>query len=190
MSTAQGERAMQSLTRNWGGLLALGALMLVLGVVVIARPAPATFAFQLLLGWALVIGGLAHGVHAFMVKGWRGFLFELLSGLLYLLVGVMILANPLGGALTLTMLLAMFLVVEGIFKIFTGFRARPLNGWVWLVVSGVVTLILGVLIWAEWPSSALWVIGLLVGIHLILTGWSLILLALAARVAGGRVSTS
>ena len=116
----------------------------------------------------------------------KGFLFELLSGVLYLLVGVMILADPLEGALALTVLLAVFLVIEGIFKIVTGIKARPLNGWIWLVVSGVVTLILGGLIWAEWPSSALWVIGLLVGIHLLLTGWALILQALAARAARGQ----
>jgi uncharacterized membrane protein HdeD (DUF308 family) len=181
---------METLTRNWGWLLGLGILMLILGVLVIGAPVAATIAFELLLGWVLVIGGIAHGVHAFMAQGWKGFLFELLSGILYLVVGIILLAYPLGGALTLTMLLVVFLIVEGVFKIVTGLRARPLNGWIWLVVSGVVSVILGGLIWAEWPSSALWVIGLLVGIQLLMTGWSLILLALAARAAPGQAAAA
>ena len=181
---------MENLTKNWGWLLALGILMVILGVFAIGAPVVATIAFELMLGWILVIGGIAQGVHAFMAQGWKGFLFQLLSGILYLVVGVMILTNPLGGALALTVLLAAFLVVEGIFKIITALRSRPLNGWVWLLVSGVISVILGGMIWAQWPSSALWVISLLVGIYLLFSGWSLILLALAARRAPGAAAAA
>jgi uncharacterized membrane protein HdeD (DUF308 family) len=172
---------MEALSRNWGWLLALGILMIILGVIAMAAPVVATIAVQIMLGWLLVISGIAEGIHAFMAKGWRGFLLELLSAVLYLGVGILLLVAPLQGALALTMVLAAFLLVEGIFKIITAFRVRDHRGWGWLLASGIVSVVLGVLIWAQWPASGLWVIGLLVGIQLLFTGWSLVMLALAAR---------
>ena len=172
---------MDVLSRNWGWLLALAILLILLGLMAIAAPAYATFAVQALLGWILITGGIAQGVHAFMARGWGGFLFELLSAFLYLAVGALLLVNPVEGALALTIVLAAFLVVEGIFKMVMAWRVRGHARWGWLLASGILSLILGVLIWAEWPSSALWVIGLLVGVHLLFTGWALIMVALAAR---------
>jgi uncharacterized membrane protein HdeD (DUF308 family) len=116
-----------------------------------------------------------------MAQGWRGFLLELLSAILYLVVGVLLLVNPVAGALALTVVLAVFLIVEGIFKFIMALRVRDHRGWGWLLASGILSAILGVLIWAQWPASGLWVIGLLVGIQLLFTGWSLVMLALAAR---------
>ena len=172
---------MEALSRNWGWLLALGILMIILGVVAMAAPVVATIAIQVMLGWLLVISGIAEGIHAFMVKEWRGFLLELLSAVLYLGVGLMLLVDPLKGAVALTLILAVFLLVEGIFKIITALRVREHRGWGWLLASGIVSVVLGVLIWAQWPASGLWVIGLLVGIQLLFTGWSLVMLALVAR---------
>jgi uncharacterized membrane protein HdeD (DUF308 family) len=172
---------MQALSRNWGWLLAVGILMIILGVIAIGAPVVATIAVQVMLGWLLVIGGLAEGIHAFMAQGWRGFLLELLSAILYLAVGILLLVNPVEGALALTVVLAVFLIVEGIFKIIMALRVRDHRGWGWLLASGILSLILGVLIWAQWPASGLWVIGLLVGIQLLFTGWALVMLALAAR---------
>jgi uncharacterized membrane protein HdeD (DUF308 family) len=172
---------MEALSRNWGWLLALGILMIIMGVVAIGAPVVATIAVQFMLGWLLVISGIAEGIHAFMAQGWRGFLFELLSAVLYLAVGILLLVNPLGGALALTIVVAVFLIVEGIFKIITAFRVRDHDGWGWLLASGIVSVVLGVLIWAQWPASGLWVIGLLVGIQLLFTGWALVMLALAAK---------
>ncbi len=172
---------MEALSRNWGWLLALGILMIILGVVAMAAPVVATIAIQVMLGWLLVISGIAEGIHAFMVKEWRGFLLELLSAVLYLGVGLMLLVDPLKGAVALTLILAVFLLVEGIFKIITALRVRDHRGWGWLLASGIVSVVLGVMIWAQWPASGLWVIGLLVGIQLLFTGWSLVMLALVAR---------
>jgi uncharacterized membrane protein HdeD (DUF308 family) len=172
---------MEVLSRNWGWLLALGILMIILGAIAIAAPVAATIAVQFMLGWLLVITGIAEAIHAFMVRGWRGFLLELLSAVLYLGVGILLLVNPLEGALALTIVLAAFLVVEGIFKIIMAMRVRDHDGWGWLLASGILSVILGALIWAQWPASGLWVIGLLVGIQLLFTGWSLVMLALAAR---------
>ena len=172
---------MEALSRNWGWLLALGILMIILGVVAMAAPVVATIAIQVMLGWLLVISGIAEGIHAFMVKEWRGFLLELLSAVLYLGVGLLLLVDPLKGAVALTLILAVFLLVEGIFKIITALRVREHRGWGWLLASGIVSVVLGVLIWKQWPTSGLWVIGLLVGIQLLFTGWSLVMLALVAR---------
>jgi uncharacterized membrane protein HdeD (DUF308 family) len=172
---------METLSRNWGWLLALGILMIILGVFAIAAPYGATLAVQFALGWILVIGGIAEAIHAFMARGWGGFLLELLSAILYVVVGVLLLTNPVGGALALTIVLAVFLIVEGIFKIMMAMRVRDHRGWGWLLASGILSVILGVLIWAEWPASGLWIIGLLVGIQLLFTGWSLVMLGLAAR---------
>ena len=137
--------------RNWGWLLALGILMIIMGVVAMAAPVVATIAIQVMLGWLLVISGIAEGIHAFMVKEWRGFLLELLSAVLYLGVGLLLLVDPLKGALALTIVLAVFLLVEGIFKISTALRVRDHRGWGWLLASGIVSVILGVLIWARGP---------------------------------------
>jgi uncharacterized membrane protein HdeD (DUF308 family) len=172
---------MEALSRNWGWLLALGILMIILGVFAIAAPQVATIAVPLTLGWILVISGVGEGIHAFMARGWRGFLLELLSAILYLVVGILLLTNPLKGALALTILLAGFLIVEGVFKIVTALRVREHRGWGWLLASGIISVILGLMIWAEWPASGLWVIGLLVGIQLVFTGWALVMLSLAAR---------
>jgi uncharacterized membrane protein HdeD (DUF308 family) len=174
-------QAMDALSRNWGWLLALAIIMILLGLMAIATPVYATFAVQVLLGWILVIGGIAHGIHAFTARGWGGVVLELLSALLYLAVGALLLVNPVEGALALTIVLAAFLVVEGIFKIVMAWRVRAHPRWGWLLASGILSLVLGALIWAQWPSSGLWVIGLLVGVHLLFTGWALIMLALAAR---------
>ena len=172
---------MEALSRNWGWLLALGILMIILGVVAMAAPVVATIAIQVMLGWLLVISGIAEGIHAFMVKEWRGFLLELLSAVLYLGVGLLLLVDPLKGAVALTLILGVFLLVVGIFKIITALRVREHRGWGWLLASGIVSVVLGVMIWAQWPASGLWVIGLLVGIQLLFTGWSLVMLALVAR---------
>ena len=172
---------MEALSRNWGWLLAFGILMIVLGVFAIGAPAVATIAVQIMLGWILVIGGVAEAIHAFMAQGWRGFLLELLSAILYLGVGILLLVNPVAGALALTVVLAVFLIVEGIFKVIMALRVRDHRGWGWLLASGLLSLLLGILIWNEWPVAGLWVIGLLVGIQLLFTGWSLVMLALAAR---------
>jgi uncharacterized membrane protein HdeD (DUF308 family) len=176
-----GNHPMEVLSKNWGWLLAFGILMIILGVIAIGTPAVATIAVQIMLGWLLIIGGIAEGIHAFMAQGWRGFLLELLSAILYLVVGVLLLVNPVAGALALTVVLAVFLIVEGIFKIIMALRVRDHRGWGWLLASGILSAILGVLIWAQWPASGLWVIGLLVGIQLLFTGWALVMLALAAR---------
>jgi len=180
---------MDVLQKGWGWLLGLGILLSVLGLLLIAAPALGTLAIDLLVGWFLIIGGIAQLIHAFMEKAWRGFLLELLSGLLYLVVGILLVFYPMAGAQALTIFLAAFLMVEGIVRIAMAMRVRPAQGWGWLLFGGIVTVILALLIWMQWPASALWVIGLLVGINLLFTGWSLTMMAIAMRAHEGQVAT-
>jgi uncharacterized membrane protein HdeD (DUF308 family) len=177
---------MDVLQKGWGWLLGLGILLAVLGVLLIAAPVLGTLAVDLLVAWFLIIGGVAQVVHAFMEKAWRGFLLELASGVLFLVVGGLLLYRPLAGAQALTLFLAAFLLVEGIVRIAMALRLRPAQGWGWLLFDGILAVILALLIWAQWPSSALWVLGLLVGINFLFTGWGLIMIAIAVRSQHGR----
>ena len=168
-------------SKNWGWFLVLGILLVVLGSAAIAFPLIPAVAIEILFGWLLIIGGVAQVVHAFQLRQWKGFLLTLLAGLLYLVVGILMLVYPLRGVVTLTLLLAIFFIIEGIFKIVISSQLKAMSNWGWILCNGVIALILGGLIWAQWPSSAFWVIGLLFGINLIFGGWAMIMLSVAAR---------
>jgi uncharacterized membrane protein HdeD (DUF308 family) len=173
-------RAVEELHRRWALFLALGIVLIALGAVSISASGLVTLASVVFFGWLLVIGGAGVAIHAFWAKRWSGFFLQLLSGLLYLIVGWMLAARPGLGALTLTLIFAVSLVVQGAFRIGTAVSTR-MDGWGSLLVSGIITLILGLMIWNQWPLSGLWVIGLFVGIDLIFYGWWLVSLALSAR---------
>lgn len=166
--------------RNWGWFLALGVLQIVLGMIAVGEAFLMTIFSVVLLGWLMIIGGISTVFHAFVERQWGGFLIDLLMGLLYGVAGFMMVANPGQAAVTLTLLIAMFLIVGGVFRIAEGL-AHDLPHRTWVLLNGVVTLILGFLIWRQWPSSGLWVIGLFVGIEMLLYGWSLVMLAMAAK---------
>ncbi|MEW6360317.1 MAG: HdeD family acid-resistance protein [Planctomycetota bacterium] len=167
----------------WGWFFAFGVILLVLGTAAIAVPLAATVAVELLLGWVFLIGGVAQGVHAFHSRRWGGVILRLLNGALGVVVGLLLLANPLKGVLALTLLLAIFFFVAGALKIVAALQIRSLAHWIWVLVSGVIDLVLGGLIWQEWPGSAVWVLGMLAGISLIFNGWATIAFALAVRSA-------
>lgn len=123
-------------------------------------------------------------VHAFSIKGWRGFLMELLIGALYVVAGGWLAFFPFTGIVTLTILLAALFLAEGVLEVVMALRVRPHEGWGWLLLSGLVAIAVGVLIAYELPSSATWAIGLLAGVNLVSTGVSFIVLALAGRRIG------
>ena len=166
--------------RNWGWFLALGIVQIVLGMIALGEVFLMTIFSVVMLGWLLIFGGVASIVHAFMERQWGGFFIDLLTGVFYCVAGFMMVANPGAGVLALTLVISMFLIVGGILRIVESLEGDlPHKGWVFL--NGVVTLVLGILIWRQWPSSSLWVIGLFVGIEMLLYGWSLVMLATAAR---------
>jgi uncharacterized membrane protein HdeD (DUF308 family) len=168
------------LRRNWGWLLALGVLLLVLGIIALADSVVATVTSALLFGWILLVAGIIEGVQAFRHRGSGHMLLHALNAVLAIVVGIMLLRNPLAGAVVMTLLLAIYFVVGGVFRIVAGWGVHaPGRGW--LILNGIVTLIFGVLIWAQWPASGLWVIGMFIGIDLIVVGWSQVMTAMAMR---------
>jgi len=170
----------QELSKNWKWLLGLGMASIIIGIFALGASVLMTLASVILFGWILLLmGGIEIG-NSFHQKHWGGFFIHLVNGILSIVVGFLIVANPGASALVLTLLLAMFFLVGGIFRILTALLMRY-PSWGWRLLNGVVTLVLGILIWNQWPSSGLWVIGLFVGIDLIFTGWASVMLALAGR---------
>jgi uncharacterized membrane protein HdeD (DUF308 family) len=168
------------LRRRWGWYLALGIVLTVLGMIAIGSTFLMTIASVLFFGWLLIVGGVMEAIHAFWHKRWAGFFLDLLTGILYVIVGWMMVTNPKESALLLALIIAMFLVFEGVFRIVAALTARYPH-WGWVLFNGVISLVLGVMIWRQWPYSGLWVIGLFVGIEMLLNGWSLVMLSLTGR---------
>ena len=174
------EHGIEEVRKRWFWFLGLGVLLIVLGTSAIGSSVLMTLATMELIGWLLIGTGLFQIVHAFATRGWNGFFVDLLSGILSTVVGGLIAASPGATAVTLTLLIAMFLIFGGISRIVVALSFRFPN-WIWLLVHGLINLWLGVAIWKEWPFSGLWVIGLFVGIDMIFNGWSLVMLALTAK---------
>ena len=168
------------LRRSWGWFLGLGIVLIILGVSAIGSAFFMTIASVWLFGWILLIGGVMEVVHAFWHKRWAGFFLDLLTGVLYVVAGGMMVNNPQESALLLTLLIAMFLVFEGVLRIVAALAVRYPH-WGSVLVNGVISLVLGMLIWRRWPVSGLWVIGLFVGIEMLLNGWSLVMLSMTGR---------
>ncbi|MFB9951488.1 HdeD family acid-resistance protein [Rhizobium puerariae] len=166
---------------KWGWFLALGILLLVFGIVAFANLFVATAASIFYIGMMMLIGGVAYLVHAFQVKGWDQVLFWSLSGILYTIAGLLAFWNPALTAVVLTFLMAVALMVAGIFRLWVGFRMRPMKGSGWIIAGGVVTVLAGLIIAAGWPVNSLWILGLFLAADLMIQGWTLIALALAAR---------
>ena len=168
------------LRRHWGWYLALGIVLIVLGTIAIGSTFVMTIASVFFFGWLLIIGGVMAVIHAFWHKRWSGFFLDLLTGILYVVAGWMMVTNTKESALLLTLIIAMFLVFEGVFRIVAALAARYPH-WGWVMFNGIISLVLGVMIWRQWPYSGLWVIGLFVGIEMLLNGWSLVMLSLTGR---------
>lgn len=167
---------------HWKLFLAEGIVMMVLGLLAIAVPEVATLAITILIGWLFFIGGIFRTISVLQHRAMPGFAWSLLIAVLAILLGLILIARPIAGVLTLTIWLIVFFIIEGIAAIFLAIEhRRHLPSWGWVLLSGLVDLLLAYLIWDGWPSSAAWAIGLLVGINMVFVGLSLIMTALAAR---------
>jgi len=164
-----------------GWFIAIAVLFIVLGLFAIIEPFTAGLGVTLLVGWLLVIGAVAHFINALKGGGAKHVILQLLVGLIYLIGGGYFLTHTIMGVSTLTLLLASVILVEGIFELVAYFRLRSGGGAGWLLINGLVTILLGGLIWFHWPSSSVWAIGTLVGVNLLMTGISRLMLGLAAR---------
>jgi uncharacterized membrane protein HdeD (DUF308 family) len=169
-----------ALRGNWFWFVILGVSLVVLGMVALGSVVIASLAAATAIGVLLLLGGAAEVVGAFWCRGWSGFFLELLSGVLSIVVGLLFLRAPVGALAALTLLVACFLMAGGIFKVVAAVVYR-FAAWGWSLASGIIDVILGVMIWQEWPASALWVVGLFVGINLLFRGFNWIALGLALR---------
>jgi len=169
-----------ALKGKWGWILALGIVEIILGTIAMGAPVFVTLVSAVFFGWLLLFGGILSAVHAFWRKQWKGFFLDLVVGVLYAVAGFMVIANPAEAAVTLTLLVAMFLLMSGIFRIVVALTGH-LRHWGWVLLNGVITAGLGVLIWKQWPLSGLWVIGLFIGIDMIFYGWSLVMLSMMVK---------
>jgi uncharacterized membrane protein HdeD (DUF308 family) len=169
------------LRRNWFWFVLLGIALIVLGVAAMSEyTVVASTVFVLVLGCLLLIGGVCYLVGAFFTRGWGGFFLSLLAGILHVAVGLLILDQPIDALAGITLVLAAYFFVEGLFRIVASLTGQ-FRHWGWMLVNGVITLLLGVLIWRHWPPSSLWVIGLFVGINMFVSGVNYVALGLTVR---------
>jgi uncharacterized membrane protein HdeD (DUF308 family) len=169
------------LKRSWGWLLGLGILFLILGIIGLGMTVGLTLVSVLFLGFLLLIAGISQIIDAFKSKDWDGVIWHAFIAILYILAGWVIIYDPILASSFITALLAGILIVIGITRIIMAIVLRHEKGWVWFVFAGLASLILGILILAQWPWSGLWMIGLLIAIELIVNGWMYIFIALALR---------
>jgi uncharacterized membrane protein HdeD (DUF308 family) len=161
-----------------------GVVLVLLGLFAIAAPGIATLTVTLMVGWLLLIGG-GFGLFA-VISGGRsapGFWWNLFTAIVYILAGLAVLTRPVAGVLTLTIILAAYLLAGGVMRLFlaVGYREKIPGAWVWVLISGVVDIVLSLIIMMGLPGTAVWVLGLLVGINLLMMGISIVMVAMSVR---------
>ncbi len=178
------QRAMRgALNSHWRLLLFQGAVMIILGVLAVAAPVAATFVISVFVGCLLLISGVVGLVVIFSIGDLPAFVWSLITAALSVVVGILLIWKPMTGALSLTLVLTAFFIVEGVFQTVISIAYRELmpGSWGWLLASGIADLVLAAIIIAGWPITAAWVLGLLVGINLIMSGVAVVMMALAGR---------
>jgi uncharacterized membrane protein HdeD (DUF308 family) len=171
------------LRAKWGWILALGIVYLITGIIALGSVVMATAASVFVVGIMMVIAGVAEVINAFQIKTWGSFLLWILLGALYIVAGFVTFQNPLLAAVILTLILGVTLVASGIMRIILAFNMREGSAWVWVVISGLVTLLLGGVILAHWPVSSLYVLGIFLGVDLVIAGVSWIAISLGLKSA-------
>jgi len=168
----------QEIKNNTKFIMILGTILLVIGLLAMGAPLVAGLSLALMIGVILLLAGI--GQLVFAIKTDKG-LFNISIALLTLIVGLYMLANP-GAALgSLTIFLALYLLISGIFEIMMSLQIRPVKGWGWALFSGIISTMLGAMIWGQYPVSGAWAVGLLIGIRLFFSGWTLLMFGMAAK---------
>ena len=171
----------EPLRAKWGWIVALGVIYVIVGVIALGSVVAATAASVFVVGIMMIIAGAAEVVNAFQIKTWGKFLFWVALGILYIVAGFVAFENPLLTAVVLTLLLGAALIASGIMRIILAFSMKEGTLWIWVALSGVVTLLVGLIILAKWPVSSLFVLGLFLGIDLVFAGASWIGIGLGLR---------
>lgn len=169
---------------GWGWFMALGIILIFLGCLVIASPLLAAIALEVLIGWTLIVAGILIVIHSFGSRNFGGFFLRLLNGIIAIVVGGFVLSHILAAMIALSVILAVFLIVQGIFKLAVAIQLRGITNWGWLVFSGILALALGCF-WIIWPLSAAWVIGLFIGVDMLFSGLATVMLSVSIRKAVG-----
>ena len=169
--------------RHWGLFLFEGIVLIILGTLAVLVPAVASLAATIVFGWILLLSGVIGLISTFRARQAPGFGWSLLSALLGIVAGIILLTMPLQGTLSLTAVLIAFLIVEGVATVLFALEHRKgaSGRWSWLLASGILDIGLGGILLAGLPGTAVWALGLLVGINMIFGGWSLVWMALHAR---------
>ena len=173
--------------KNAGLLIFLGVLTVIFGVMAIAAPMITGITVAVFVGFLLLFTGIMRIVYAFKSGQWGSGIWGTIIGLLGAVAGLLLIFRPMVGLLTLTLLLAIYFFVDGISEIIAAFKIKPDQGWGWVLFNGVIALLLGIMIWRQWPMSGSWAIGVLVGVHILITGWTMIVLGTGARRIAGKV---
>jgi uncharacterized membrane protein HdeD (DUF308 family) len=175
---------------RWGWFIALGVLLIVLGIFAWIEVVAVTLAGVILLGAAMLVGGVFQIIHAFAVRGWSGFLLHVLMGVLYIIGGFLIMAEPVQGAVVVTVFLAVCLAIAGIMRMVLAVQHRELTGWWLMLFSGLITLLIGLLLYAWLPWSGLWVLGTLIAVELVIQGITWVQFGLMLRRMPPRVGVT
>lgn len=173
----------ENVRKNWFWFLALGLLLVLGGIFLIAAPHATSVAVTILIAAVLVVGGAVQIWHAFKCTGWTGFVWDMLLGVIAVVGGIVIYTNPLAGTFALTLVIAAVFIVQGISQIIFAVQVKPAKGWGLIAGAGVVSILAGGMIWLEFPSSAAWALGLVAGVSVLFNGWSYISVALTAKSA-------
>lgn len=181
MATTGPSPVMRAAGRFTGWYIVAAILFILLGLFAIVEPTLAGLGVAILVGWLLILGGISHFIAAFDGGGARRVIFHILAGIVYAIGGLYLLTHPLMGLSTLTLFVAAMIVAVGVFEIIAYIRHRGEAASVWMLINGIVAILLGGLIWFHWPSSSVWAIGILVGVNLLMTGFSRLMLGLAGR---------
>ena len=173
--------------KNATWLIVFGVLTVIFGFLAIASPLVTGLAVSIMVGVLLVFMGVARIVHAFKSGEWGAGIWGTIVGLVAVVAGLVTIFRPGVGLATLTLVLAAYFLVDGICEIIGSFKMKPIAGWGWMLFNGIVAVILGFLIWRQWPVSGAWAIGVLVGIHILLTGITMTVFGFGARRISGKV---
>jgi uncharacterized membrane protein HdeD (DUF308 family) len=167
-----------------------GVLLVILGMLAIGSPFVAAVALNAVIAWLIVFAGVVHIVLAFHAHGAGSMIWKLLVGVAYLCFGGYLIVHPVLGVASLTLLLGGLFLIEGILDVVLFFKMRPVRGSSWVLFDGIVTVLLGLLIYMQWPSSSAWAIGTLVGVSMIISGATRVAMTLAARQARTEVTAT
>ncbi len=172
------KKMLSYLQQHWKWFAAEGVFFIIMGIIAIIIPNVFTEGITLFLGWLLMVCGIIQIVRSLSIRNMPGFGLWLFSGILQVVIGYFLVTDTLEGIMTLTLLLTVFFAIEGLSKIYLAFMMRPLERWGGMFFSGLTTLLLAIIVWVGWPGTALWVMGLLLGINMIFAGWSLLNISL------------